>query len=171
MSDNGTERSAITSVLGLRLPIDERTALEEKAKAAGMTLSDWAKETLLGTPTYNPQTQNLRQVLLDETLEHYLNEGAKEYAEFLKAAERLFAPLAHQMSNHREWMRATLTGFSAEVSQQVAKVTEAIDRHDQQAAALLKESDRRFYARWIYVCLAAFLISAVSGFAVGYWRP
>jgi uncharacterized membrane protein YccC len=129
------------------------------------------KGNVAGNASLHPQTQELRQVLLEQTIEHYLSEGAKQYADFLKAAEQLFAPLAQQMANHREWMKETLTGFSGDISQQVSKVTAAIAQQDQRIAASLKEADRRFYARWIYVCLATFLVAAISGFALGYWRP
>jgi hypothetical protein len=159
------------SVLGIRISSADKTALEKKAGKTGRSLSEWARDTLLEVPEFDPNTRSLREATLEEMLTNFLTEEAKQYKHFLSTAEQLFAPLAQQMANHREWMKGTLTGFSGDVTQQVGKVTAAIAQQDQQIAASLKEADRRFYARWIYVCLAAFLMSAVSGFALGYWRP
>jgi hypothetical protein len=159
------------SVLGIRISSADKTALEKKAGRAGRSLSEWARDTLLDVPEFDPNTRSLREAALEEMLTNFLTEQAKQYKHFLSTAEQLFAPLAQQMANHREWMKGTLTGFSGDVAQQVARVTTAIEQQDQRAAARLKDADRRFYARWIYLCLAAFLVAAVSGFAFGYWRP
>lgn len=159
------------TVLGIRISSTDKAAFEKKAQKAGRNLSEWARDTLLDVPEFDPNTRSLKEATLDEMLTNFLTEQAKQYKHFLSTAEQLFAPLAQQMANHREWMKGTLTGFSGDVEQQVGKVTAAIEQQDQRAAARLKDTDRRFYARWIYVCLATFLLSAISGFALGYWRP
>jgi hypothetical protein len=164
MSTNGIPVPASESVQSasfhIRLTTADKEALSKRAEKAGQNLSEWARERLLELPEYDPRQQELRQALLEETIEHYLTVGAEQYKDFLRAAEKLFGPLTEQLRQHREWERQSRSAFISEIKSAVAEAStevagklgqavETIDRAHQEMKWAMKQQRHEFYQRWL----------------------
>lgn len=101
--------ASLTETLGIRVTEGERTALEQRAEEAGISLSEWCRQVLLTGLAASPETRlilsevlSIRRVFLALALDHAkgnkltelrLDEVAKdaEIAKFALADNRIFS--------------------------------------------------------------------------------